>query len=95
MVSKIVLKTSREYRRPEILIFKFHKCGSTSPLAKNCTNNTKINEVQLVEEVQCAEEKEESDHNFAISEYTSAEDYPIEKITAFFEVTKVHTQFPQ
>ncbi|MBW0504374.1 hypothetical protein O181_044089 [Austropuccinia psidii MF-1] len=95
MVSNIVLKTSREYRRPEIPIFKLHKCGRTSPLANNHTKNTKINEFQFIEEVQCAEEKEESDHNLAISDYTSAEHYPIEKLTDFFEVTKFHTQFAQ
>ncbi|MBW0545130.1 hypothetical protein O181_084845 [Austropuccinia psidii MF-1] len=63
--------------------------------AKPCTKKTKINEVQVIEEVQCTEEKEESDLKSAVSEDTPVEDYPIENITAFFEVTEVHTHLPQ
>ncbi|MBW0588961.1 hypothetical protein O181_128676 [Austropuccinia psidii MF-1] len=48
-----------------------------------------------IEEVHCTEEKEESDQDSAISEDTPVEDYPIENITAFFEVTEVHTHLPQ
>ncbi|MBW0577443.1 hypothetical protein O181_117158 [Austropuccinia psidii MF-1] len=55
----------------------------------------KINEAQVIEEVECTEEKEESDLDSAVSEDTPVEDYPIENITAFFEVTEVHTHFPQ
>ncbi|MBW0531477.1 hypothetical protein O181_071192 [Austropuccinia psidii MF-1] len=55
----------------------------------------KINEVQVIEEVQCTEEKEESDLDSAVSEDKPVEDYPIENITAFFEVTEVHTHLPQ
>ncbi|MBW0511946.1 hypothetical protein O181_051661 [Austropuccinia psidii MF-1] len=44
---------------------------------------------------QCTEEKEESDLDSAVSEDTPVEDYPIENITAFFEVTEVHTHLPQ
>ncbi|MBW0504572.1 hypothetical protein O181_044287 [Austropuccinia psidii MF-1] len=43
MESKMVLKILREYKRPERPIFKCHKCGSTSHLAKTCTKKTKIN----------------------------------------------------
>ncbi|MBW0572234.1 hypothetical protein O181_111949, partial [Austropuccinia psidii MF-1] len=46
-------------------------------------------------EVHCTEEKEESDQDSAISEDTPVEEYPIENITAFFEVTEVHTHLPQ
>ncbi|MBW0581649.1 hypothetical protein O181_121364 [Austropuccinia psidii MF-1] len=56
---------------------------------------TKINEVQIIEEVQCTEEKEESDLDSAVSEDTPVDDYPIENISAFFEVREVHTHLPQ
>ncbi|MBW0503963.1 hypothetical protein O181_043678 [Austropuccinia psidii MF-1] len=95
MESKMVSKPSREDRRPERPVLKCHNCGSTSHLAKPCTKNTTINEVQVIEEVQCTEEKQESDLDSAVSEYILVEDYPIEKITAFFEVTEVHTHLPQ
>ncbi|MBW0578218.1 hypothetical protein O181_117933, partial [Austropuccinia psidii MF-1] len=91
MVSKIPI----EDRRPEKPVLQFHKCGSTSPSANTCTEKTKINEVQVIEEVDCTEEKEESDQDSEISEDTPVEDYPIENITAFFELTEVHTDLPQ
>ncbi|MBW0573251.1 hypothetical protein O181_112966 [Austropuccinia psidii MF-1] len=81
--------------RIERPVLKCHKCGVTSHLANTCTKKTKINEVQVIEGIQCTEEKEESDQDSAVSEDTPVEDYPIEKITAFFEVTEVHTHFPQ
>ncbi|MBW0539248.1 hypothetical protein O181_078963 [Austropuccinia psidii MF-1] len=93
--SKVVPKTPREDRRPEKTVLKCHKCGSTSHLANNCTKRTKINEVQFIEEVQCTEEKEESDQDSAVSEDTPVEDYPIKNITAFFKVTEVHTHLPK
>ncbi|MBW0549593.1 hypothetical protein O181_089308 [Austropuccinia psidii MF-1] len=95
MESKMVSKTSREDKRPERPVLNFHKCGSTSHLAKTCTRKTKINEAQVIEEVKCTEEKEESDLDSAVSEDTTGEDYPIENITASFEVTEVHTHLPQ
>ncbi|MBW0488185.1 hypothetical protein O181_027900 [Austropuccinia psidii MF-1] len=91
----MVSKSSREDKRPERPVLKCNKCGSTSNLANTCTKRTKINEVQVIEEAQCTEEKEESDLDSAISEDTPVEDYPIEKITAFFEVTEVHTHLQQ
>ncbi|MBW0561894.1 hypothetical protein O181_101609 [Austropuccinia psidii MF-1] len=93
--SKMVPKISREDRRPEKPVLKCHKCGSTSHLANTCTKKTKINEVKVIEEVQCTEEKEESDLDSEVSEDTPVEDYTIENITAFFEVTEVHTNLPQ
>ncbi|MBW0493327.1 hypothetical protein O181_033042 [Austropuccinia psidii MF-1] len=87
MESKMVSKTSREDKRPERTVFKCHKCGSTSHLANNCTKKAKINEVQVIEEAQCTEEKELSYLDSAASEDTPVEDYPIQNITAFFEVT--------
>ncbi|MBW0590113.1 hypothetical protein O181_129828 [Austropuccinia psidii MF-1] len=95
MESKMVSKIPRENRRPEKPVFKCHKCGSTSNLANTCTKKTKINEVQVIEEVHCTEEKEESDQDSAVSEDKPVEDYPIENITAFFEVAGVHTHLPQ
>ncbi|MBW0555256.1 hypothetical protein O181_094971, partial [Austropuccinia psidii MF-1] len=95
MESKMVAKISRGGKRPERLVLKCHKCGSTSNLANACTKKTKINEVQVIEEVQCTEEKEESDLDSEVSEDTPVEDYPIENITAFFEVTEVHTHLPK
>ncbi|MBW0523292.1 hypothetical protein O181_063007 [Austropuccinia psidii MF-1] len=67
----------------------------TSNLANTCTKKEKINEVQVIEEVQCTEEKEESDLDSVVSEDTALEDYPIERIAAFFELTEVHTHVPQ
>ncbi|MBW0516739.1 hypothetical protein O181_056454 [Austropuccinia psidii MF-1] len=95
MESKIVPKISREDKRPEKPVLKFHKCGSTSKLANTCTKNTKINEVQVIEEFKCTEEKEESYLDSDISEDTSVDGYPIENITDSFEVTEVHTYLPQ
>ncbi|MBW0478506.1 hypothetical protein O181_018221 [Austropuccinia psidii MF-1] len=95
MESKMVSKTSREDKRPERSVLKCDKCGSTSHLANTCTKKKKINEFQVIEGVQCTEEKEESNLYSAVSEDTSVEEYPIENITAFFEVTEVHTHLPQ
>ncbi|MBW0564361.1 hypothetical protein O181_104076, partial [Austropuccinia psidii MF-1] len=95
MESKMVSKTSREDKRPERPVLKSHKCGRTSNLANTCTKKTNINEFQVIEEAQCTEEKEEYDLDSAVSENTPVEDYPIEIITAFFEVTEVHTHLPQ
>ncbi|MBW0561613.1 hypothetical protein O181_101328 [Austropuccinia psidii MF-1] len=55
----------------------------------------KCHKFKVIEEVQCTEEKEESDLDFEISEDTPVEDYTIEIVTAFFEVTEVHTHLPQ
>ncbi|MBW0510283.1 hypothetical protein O181_049998 [Austropuccinia psidii MF-1] len=95
MESKIISKIPREDRRPDKSVLKCHTCGSTSHLANTCTKKTKINEAQVIEGTQCTEEKEEFDHNSEVSEDTPVEDYPIQNITAFFEVTEVHTHFPQ
>ncbi|MBW0521969.1 hypothetical protein O181_061684 [Austropuccinia psidii MF-1] len=94
MESKMVPQIFREDRRPEKPVLKCHKCGSTSNLANNCTKKTKIDEVQVIEEVQFTEEKKESDLDSAVSQDTPVEDYPSENITAFFEVTEVHTHLP-
>ncbi|MBW0506686.1 hypothetical protein O181_046401 [Austropuccinia psidii MF-1] len=95
MESKMDSKTYREDKRPERPVLKCHKCGITSHLANTCTKKTIINEVQAIEEVQCSEEKEESDLDSAVSEDTPVEEYPIENIAAFFQVTEVHTHLPQ
>ncbi|MBW0473767.1 hypothetical protein O181_013482 [Austropuccinia psidii MF-1] len=95
MESKIVSKNSREDKRPGRPVLKCHKCGRTSHLANTCSKKSEINEGQVIEEVWCTEEKEESDLDSAVSEDTPVEDYPIESITAFFEVTEVHTHLPQ
>ncbi|MBW0515921.1 hypothetical protein O181_055636 [Austropuccinia psidii MF-1] len=92
--SKIAPKTSKEDRRPEKPFLKCHRCGSTSHLANNCTKNTRIKEVQVVEEVHCSEEKEESDQDSEIPEDKTKADYPIENITALCEVTEVPTHLP-
>ncbi|MBW0537785.1 hypothetical protein O181_077500 [Austropuccinia psidii MF-1] len=83
MESKMVSKASREDKRPGRPFLKCHKCGSSSHLANTCTKKEKINEVQLIEEAQCTEEKEESDLDSAVSEDTPVEDYPIEKNSSF------------
>ncbi|MBW0579063.1 hypothetical protein O181_118778 [Austropuccinia psidii MF-1] len=91
----MVPKISREDTRPEKPVLNCHKCGITSHLANTCTKKTKINEVQVIEEAQCTKEKEESDLDSEVSEDTPAEDYTIENVTAFFEVTEAHTHLPQ
>ncbi|MBW0524079.1 hypothetical protein O181_063794 [Austropuccinia psidii MF-1] len=83
MESKMVPKIFREDSRPEKPVLKCHKCGSNSHLANTCTKKTKIDEVQVIEEAQCTEEKEESDLDSAVSEDTPVEDYTIENITVF------------
>ncbi|MBW0519322.1 hypothetical protein O181_059037 [Austropuccinia psidii MF-1] len=88
MESKMVSKHSREDRRHERPVLKCHECGSTSHLANTRTKKTKLNEVQ------CTEGKEESDLDSAVSEYIPVEDYPFERMTAFFEVIEVHTHLP-
>ncbi|MBW0479384.1 hypothetical protein O181_019099 [Austropuccinia psidii MF-1] len=92
MESKMNPRISREDNKP---VLKCHKCGSTSHLANTCIKNTKINEVQVIEDAQCAKKKEESDQDSSVSEEKSVEDCSIEKITAFFEVTEVPTHLPQ
>ncbi|MBW0530944.1 hypothetical protein O181_070659 [Austropuccinia psidii MF-1] len=68
---------------------------SNSHLANTCPKKTKINEVQVIGEGQCTKEKGESDLESAVYEDTPVEEYPIENITALFEVTEVHTYLPQ
>ncbi|MBW0529806.1 hypothetical protein O181_069521 [Austropuccinia psidii MF-1] len=86
--SKIIPKMPKEDKRPERPVPKYHKCGSTSHLAKTRTKTKKINEFQVIEKAQCTEEKKAYDQDSEISEETPVEDYSIENITAFFEVTK-------
>ncbi|MBW0568670.1 hypothetical protein O181_108385 [Austropuccinia psidii MF-1] len=77
MESEIISKILREDRRPDKPVLKGHKCGSTSNLANTYNKKTKINEVQVIEEVHCTEEKEESDLDYEVSEDTPVEDYTI------------------
>ncbi|MBW0461197.1 hypothetical protein O181_000912 [Austropuccinia psidii MF-1] len=95
MVSKMIPKISREDKRPERPVLKCHKFGINSNLANNSAKKVKINEVKVIEEVQFDEEKEESDQDSAFSEAKSIEDYPIDNITDFFEVTEIYTHLPQ
>ncbi|MBW0494772.1 hypothetical protein O181_034487 [Austropuccinia psidii MF-1] len=95
MECKVVSKTSKEDKRPEIPIFKCHKFGSTSHLANTCNKRTKIDGAQVFEEAQCTEEKEDSELDYAVSEDKPVEDYPVENNTAFFEVTELHSDLPQ
>ncbi|MBW0495689.1 hypothetical protein O181_035404 [Austropuccinia psidii MF-1] len=93
MESKMIPNISKEDKKP--VVFKCQKCGSTSHLANTCIKKTKINDTQVIEDAQYSEEKEESDQDSEVSEDTLVDDYSIENITAFFEVTEVHTHFPQ
>ncbi|MBW0535416.1 hypothetical protein O181_075131 [Austropuccinia psidii MF-1] len=95
MESKTIPNIFREEKIPERPVLKCHKCGGNSHLANTCTKKAKINEVKVIEEAQCDEEKEESDQDSAVSEDTQIKDYHNENITAFFEVTEVHTYSPQ
>ncbi|MBW0473685.1 hypothetical protein O181_013400 [Austropuccinia psidii MF-1] len=92
IMSNIVPKSSEEDTRAQRPVLKFYKFGSTSNFASTCTKKAKFNEEKVIEEIQCAEE--ESDQDSEISEDTPKEEYPIENIAAFFEVTEVHTHFP-
>ncbi|MBW0494650.1 hypothetical protein O181_034365 [Austropuccinia psidii MF-1] len=92
MEFKIIPNISREDKKP---VLKSHKCGSTSQLANTCIKKTKINEVQVIKDVQCTEEEEESEKDSAVSKETPVEDYSIENITDFFELTEVHTHLQQ
>ncbi|MBW0592507.1 hypothetical protein O181_132222 [Austropuccinia psidii MF-1] len=92
---KMVPKVSREDKKPEIPVLQLNKCGSISYLANTCIKKTKINEVQVIEEAQYAEDKEESDQDSSFSEDTTVEDYSIENIAALVELTEVHTHSPQ
>ncbi|MBW0471727.1 hypothetical protein O181_011442 [Austropuccinia psidii MF-1] len=95
METRMTQTISREDKKNRRPVLKCHKCGSTSHLANTYTKKVKIKETQVIEEVQYNEEKEESDNYSAISEDTPIEDFPIENITAFFEVTEVNTHLPQ
>ncbi|MBW0493542.1 hypothetical protein O181_033257 [Austropuccinia psidii MF-1] len=68
--SRIVPKNPMEEKISDIPVLKFHRCGSTSHMANNCTNKTKINEVKITEEVQVSEDKVESDQDSKISDDT-------------------------
>ncbi|MBW0568167.1 hypothetical protein O181_107882 [Austropuccinia psidii MF-1] len=70
MESKMIPTIPREDKRPERHVLKCHKCGSTSHLANPCTKKTKINEFQVIEEIQYTEEKEEFDQDSTVSEDT-------------------------
>ncbi|MBW0565519.1 hypothetical protein O181_105234 [Austropuccinia psidii MF-1] len=72
MESKMVPKISREDKKPERPVLNGHKFQSTSNLANTFTKKTKINEVEVLEEVQCTEEKEESDQYSAVSCHTGS-----------------------
>ncbi|MBW0478519.1 hypothetical protein O181_018234 [Austropuccinia psidii MF-1] len=65
MESKMLPTISREDVKP---VLKCHKCGRTSHLANICIKKTKHNEAQVIENAECAEEKEESDPDYAVSE---------------------------
>ncbi|MBW0465619.1 hypothetical protein O181_005334 [Austropuccinia psidii MF-1] len=81
MESKMVPNISREDKKP---VLKLHKCGRTSHLANTCIKNTKINEVEVIEDFQLPEEKEESDQDSVVSEGTPVEDYSVGNIEAVF-----------
>ncbi|MBW0533418.1 hypothetical protein O181_073133 [Austropuccinia psidii MF-1] len=95
MESKMIPKISKEDKRPGRPVFNCHKCGSKLHLANTLTKKTKVKEAKVIEEVQCTEDKEESDQDSGVSEETPVEDYYSENITAFFEVTEVHTHYPK
>ncbi|MBW0508750.1 hypothetical protein O181_048465 [Austropuccinia psidii MF-1] len=95
MESKIVPNISREGKRTKRPVLQCNNCGRTSYLANTCNKKTKLNKFQIIEEGQCTEEKDVSNPDSAVSEDTPVEDYTIENITAFFEVTEVHTHMPQ
>ncbi|MBW0463685.1 hypothetical protein O181_003400 [Austropuccinia psidii MF-1] len=92
MESKMIPNIYREDEKP---VLKCHKCGRTSHLANTCIKKTQVNKSQVIEEVQSSEEIKESDQASAVSEDTQVGKYSIENITAFFEVTELHTHLPQ
>ncbi|MBW0503923.1 hypothetical protein O181_043638 [Austropuccinia psidii MF-1] len=58
MESRMTQRISREHKKPERPVLKCHIFGSTSHLANTCTKNVKINEMQVIEVVQCTKKKE-------------------------------------
>ncbi|MBW0488322.1 hypothetical protein O181_028037 [Austropuccinia psidii MF-1] len=94
MESKLIPKIPKDKRR-ERPVLNCHKCGSTSHLANTCNKKTKINEAQVIEEARHTEEKEESAQDSAVYEEKPVEDYSIDNIKFFFEVTEVHTHLPK
>ncbi|MBW0566474.1 hypothetical protein O181_106189 [Austropuccinia psidii MF-1] len=80
------------------LPLKFHKWGSTSHLANTCPKKTRINEIEIEKVEDTKETKDVSLHE-SDSEPSEEEELPdelsIENINFSFEVTEVHTHFPQ
>ncbi|MBW0499685.1 hypothetical protein O181_039400 [Austropuccinia psidii MF-1] len=57
MESKILPKTSKEDRTPEIPVYKCQTCGSNSHSSNTFTKKTRINKAEVIEEVWCSEGK--------------------------------------
>ncbi|MBW0460977.1 hypothetical protein O181_000692 [Austropuccinia psidii MF-1] len=58
MESKVVPKTSRQERRPEIPVLKCHKCGSTSHFANTCKKIPKSMKFNSLERFSVMERKQ-------------------------------------
>ncbi|MBW0577245.1 hypothetical protein O181_116960 [Austropuccinia psidii MF-1] len=71
------------------------KTWTKIPMESKMVSRIPREDIKVIEEVHCTEEKEEPDQDSAISEDTPVEEYLIEKITGFFEETEVHTHLPQ
>ncbi|MBW0585570.1 hypothetical protein O181_125285 [Austropuccinia psidii MF-1] len=71
------------------------KSWTRNPVESKIVPETSREDIRPERPVQYSEKKEGSEKDSEISEDTPTEDYPIENITAFFEVTEVHEPFPQ
>ncbi|MBW0519388.1 hypothetical protein O181_059103 [Austropuccinia psidii MF-1] len=77
--------------------FNCHKYGSTSYLANTCPKKTRINEIEI--EKNSTKEKDDVSVHESDSEPSEEDELPdelsIKNINVSFEVTEVHTHFPQ
>ncbi|MBW0527481.1 hypothetical protein O181_067196 [Austropuccinia psidii MF-1] len=77
---------------------KCHQCGCTSHLVNTCPKKKRINEIEI-DKVEYTKETNNVSLHDSDSEASEEEEVPdelsIENIPVSFEVTEVHTHFPQ
>ncbi|MBW0528198.1 hypothetical protein O181_067913 [Austropuccinia psidii MF-1] len=80
------------------LLLRFHKCGSTFHFSNTCPKKTRINEIEI-DKVEDTKKKDNVSLHDSDSEASEEEEVPdelsIENMSVSFEVTEVHTHFPQ
>ncbi|MBW0463148.1 hypothetical protein O181_002863 [Austropuccinia psidii MF-1] len=75
-----------------------HECGSTSHLANTCPKQKRINDMELKKSQDNKKMHDVSVHE-SYSKHSEQEELPeeisIEKVYVSFELTEIHTHFPQ